>query len=429
MSSNTLSATTSEQEPGGAPPGFEGDRSADSVRDVVRAYVNRVRGGDLGALPAVLGIVVLGIFFTVLRPQTFLTPLNLTNLLVQAVPITILAMGLVFVLLLGEIDLSAGVVSGVCAAVLAQLLAEANSPWWVAVLAAIAVGVVIGVFTGCLVGVIGIPSFVVTLALFLGWQGVTLKLIGQGGTIPVRDPVINGISNKTLPLALGWALAVLVVLLYAALQVNRWRRQRAKNLAHEPLLIVVARIVLIAVVALGVTAVLSIDRALSAAVDLAGIPYAIPLVLVLLLVLTFLLGRTGYGRHVYAVGGNAEAARRAGINVTRIRVSVFVIVGTMAALSGIAAASRLGSVTPGSGAGNTLLYAVGAAVIGGTSLFGGRGRAIDAVIGGLVIATIPNGLGLLNQASYINFLVTGGVLLLAASVDAISRRRRSSAGV
>jgi ABC-type xylose transport system permease subunit len=316
----------------------------------------------------------------------------------------------------------------VCAAVLAQLLAEANSPWWVAVLAAIAVGVVIGVFTGCLVGVIGIPSFVVTLALFLGWQGVTLKLIGQGGTIPVRDPVINGISNKTLPLALGWALAVLVVLLYAALQVNRWRRQRAKNLAHEPLLIVVARIVLIAVVALGVTAVLSIDRALSAAVDLAGIPYAIPLVLVLLLVLTFLLGRTGYGRHVYAVGGNAEAARRAGINVTRIRVSVFVIVGTMAALSGIAAASRLGSVTPGSGAGNTLLYAVGAAVIGGTSLFGGRGRVRDAVLGGLVIAIIANGLGLLGVQAYLNFIITGGVLLLAASVDALARRRATATG-
>jgi len=216
MSSNTLPTTTDEQEPGGAPSGFEGDRAADSVGGVVRAYLDRVRGGDLGALPAVLGIVVLGILFTILRPDTFLTPLNLTNLLVQAVPITVLAMGLVFVLLLGEIDLSAGVVSGVCAAVLAQLLAETSVPWWVAVLGAIATGVLIGAFTGGLVGIVGIPSFVVTLALFLGWQGVTLKLIGQGGTVPVRDPVINGISNKTLPLALGWALAVLVVLLYAA---------------------------------------------------------------------------------------------------------------------------------------------------------------------------------------------------------------------
>jgi ABC-type xylose transport system permease subunit len=426
MSSNTLPTTT--QEPGGAPSGFEGDRTADSVGGVVRAYLDRVRGGDLGALPAVLGIVVLGILFTILRPDTFLTPLNLTNLLVQAVPITVLAMGLVFVLLLGEIDLSAGVVSGVCAAVLAQVLAETSVPWWVAVLAAIATGVLIGVFTGGLVGIVGIPSFVVTLALFLGWQGVTLKLIGQGGTVPVRDPVINGISNKTLPLALGWALAVLVVLLYAALQLNRWRRQRARDLAHQPLIIVVARIALIAVVVLGVTAVLSIDRALSAVVDLAGVPYAIPIVLVLLLVLTFLLGRTGYGRHVYAVGGNAEAARRAGIDVTRIRVSVFVIGSTMAAISGIMAASRLGSVTPGSGAGNTLLYAVGAAVIGGTSLFGGRGRVRDAVLGGLVVAIIANGLGLLGVEAYLNFLITGGVLLLAASVDALARRRAAATG-
>jgi ABC-type xylose transport system permease subunit len=426
MSSNTLPATGAPAS--GTSEGFEADRTEESVGGVVRAYVDRVRGGDLGALPAVLGILVLGIFFTVLRPETFLTPLNLTNLLVQAVPITILAMGLVFVLLLGEIDLSAGVVSGVCAAVLAQLLAEAGSPWWVAVLAAIAVGAVIGVFTGSLVGVIGIPSFVVTLALFLGWQGVTLRLIGQGGTIPVRDPVINGISNETLPVALGWVLAVVIVLLYAALQLNRRRRQRAKHLAHEPLVIVVARIALIAVVVLGVTAVLSIDRALAATVDLAGIPYAVPLVLVLLLLLTFVLGRTGFGRHVYAVGGNAEAARRAGIDVTRIRVSVFVIASTLAAISGIAAASRLGSVTPGSGAGNTLLYAVGAAVIGGTSLFGGRGRVRDAILGGLVVAIIANGLGLLGVEAYLNFIITGGVLLLAASVDALARRRAAATG-
>jgi ABC-type xylose transport system permease subunit len=427
MSSNTL-PTTSDQEPGAAPSGFEGDRTEASVGGIVRAYVDRIRGGDLGALPAVLGIVVLGLLFTALRPNTFPTPLNITNLLVQAVPITLLAMGLVFVLLLGEIDLSAGVVSGVCAAVLAQMLAEAGSPWYVAVIAAIVVGALIGLATGSLVGVIGIPSFVVTLALFLGWQGVTLRLIGQGGTVPVRDPVIIGISNKTLPLTLGWLLAVVVVIIYAALQLNRWRTQRSKGLAHQPIAIVVARIALMTVVVLAVTAVLSVDRALSAAVELSGVPYAVPLVILLLLLLTFVLSRTGFGRHVYAVGGNAEAARRAGINVTRIRVSVFVIASTLAAISGIAAASRLGSVTPGSGAGNTLLYAVGAAVIGGTSLFGGRGRVRDAVLGGLVVAIIANGLGLLGVEAYLNFIITGGVLLLAASVDALARRRAAATG-
>jgi D-xylose transport system permease protein len=424
MSSNTLPATDAPP----PPVGFEGDRTDDSVRGVVQAYVNRVRGGDLGALPAVLGILVLGLLFTLLRPDTFLTPLNLSNLLVQAVPITILAMGLVFVLLLGEIDLSAGVVSGVCAAVLAKILSETGVPWWGAVLAAIAVGALIGVITGSLVGIVGIPSFVVTLALFLGWQGVTLRLIGQGGTVPVRDPVIVAITNNNLPVVLGWVLAALVIVVYAGLQLNKWRVQRARGLASQPLTIVIARIVVIAGVVILVTAVLSVDRALSAAVDLAGIPYAVPLVVILLLVLTFLASRTSFGRHVYAVGGNSEAARRAGINVTRIRVLVFVLGSTMAAVSGIAAASRLSSVTPDAGAGNTLLYAVGAAVIGGTSLFGGRGRVRDAVLGGMVVAIIANGLGLLGVDAYLNFIITGGVLLLAASVDALARRRAAATG-
>jgi D-xylose transport system permease protein len=426
--SSTISAPTSAQEPGGAPSGFEADRTADSLGATVRAYVDRVRGGDLGALPAILGIVVLGLLFFALRPETFLTPRNMANLADQAAPIVILAMGLVFILLLGEIDLSAGVVSGVCAAVMAKLLADAGAPWYVAVAAAIVTGVVIGLFTGSLVGMIGIPSFVVTLALFLGWQGFTLRLIGEGGTVPVRDPVISAISDRNLPVTLGWVLALLVIAVYAALQLNRFRVQRAKGLAHAPLAVVLVRIGVIAAVVVLVTAVLSVDRAPAVGVVLAGIPYAIPLVVVLLLFLTFVLGRTSFGRHVYAVGGNAEAARRAGINVTRIRVAVFVIGSTLAAISGIVAAARLGSVAPGSGGGNTLLYAVGAAVIGGTSLFGGRGRVRDAVLGGLVVAIIANGLGLLGTEAYLNFIITGGVLLLAASVDALARRRAAATG-
>ncbi|MCW2742416.1 MAG: ABC-type xylose transport system, permease component [Blastococcus sp.] len=426
MSTNVVS--TSNLEPGGAAPaGFEGDHSDGTVRGVLRGYGDRIRSGDLGALPAVLGIVVLSLLFYALRPETFLTPLNLTNLLVQAAPITLLAMGLVFVLLLGDIDLSAGVVSGVCAAVTAQLLAEAGSPWYVAVLGALVTGLVIGLTTGTLVGLIGIPSFVVTLALFLGFQGVTLRIIGQGGTVPIREPVIRGLVNDYLPVTAGWIVAALVILLYAGLQLNRWRMQRSRGLDSQPLAIVLGRIVLIAAVLLVVTAILNADRALSAAVDLKGVPYAIPLVILLLLALTFLLGRTTFGRHVYAVGGNAEAARRAGINVTRIRILVFGLSSTMAAVSGLVAAARLSSVTPGSGGGNTLLYAVGAAVIGGTSLFGGRGRVRDAILGGLVIAIIDNGLGLLQVSAYLNYIITGGVLLLAASVDALARRRAKAA--
>ncbi|WP_336033192.1 sugar ABC transporter permease [Geodermatophilus sp. FMUSA9-8] len=425
--SNPVS-TTKPEPSGAAPAGFEADRPDNSVSGVVRGYVDKVRGGDLGALPAVLGIVALGLLFFALRPNTFLTPLNISNLLVQAVPITLLAMGLVFVLLLGDIDLSAGVVSGVCAAVLAQLLAQSGAPWYVAILAACAAGALIGLFTGTLVGIVGIPSFVVTLALFLAFQGVTLRIIGQGGTIPVRDEVVQGIANRNLPVTLGWVLTAVAILLYAAIQLNRWRVQKARGLAHQPLAVVAARCVLIAVILVVVTAILSQDRALSAAVDLEGIPYAVPLVVILLLLLTFVLSRTSFGRHVYAVGGNAEAARRAGINVTKIRVLVFVLSSTMAAISGIAAASRLASVTAASGAGNTLLYAVGAAVIGGTSLFGGRGRVRDAVLGGLVVAIIANGLGLLGVEAYLNFIITGGVLLLAASVDALARRRAAATG-
>jgi D-xylose transport system permease protein len=408
--------------------GFEGDVVDDSVGGYVRGYLNRVRGGDLGALPAVAGIVVLAILFTILRPDTFPTPLNITNLLVQAVPISLLAMGLVFVLLLGEIDLSAGVVSGVCAAVMAVMMARSGIDWWWAVLAAGAIGAVIGLFTGILVSVVRIPSFVVTLALFLGWQGVTLRIVGQGGTVPVRDPVIVGFTNDSLSPSWGWILAAVVIVLFAGLQLNRWRVKRSRNLASQPIVVVLARIVVIALVTVAVTWVLNVNRALNPNIQLAGVPYAVPVVVVLLLLLTFVLTRTRFGRHVYAVGGNAEAARRAGINVSRIRILVFALSSTMAAVSGIAAASRLASVDPGAGGGNTLLYAVAAAVIGGTSLFGGRGRVQDAVLGGLVIAIIANGLGLLGVEAYLNFIITGGVLLLAASVDALARRRAAATG-
>jgi D-xylose transport system permease protein len=408
--------------------GFEGDRTDGSVAGYLRGYVDRVRGGDLGAIPAVAGIIALAILFTALRPGTFPTPLNITNLFVQAVPISLLAMGLVFVLLLGEIDLSAGVVSGVCAAVMAVQMARNGMHWWWAVLLALVAGAVIGLVTGILVSVVRIPSFVVTLALFLGWQGVTLRIVGQGGTVPVRDETIVGLTNDSMSILWGWILALIVIVVFAALQLNRWRVQRSRGLASQPLAIVAARILLIAVITIAVTWVLNVNRALNPNITLAGIPYAVPLVIVLLLVLTFVLGKTSFGRHVYAVGGNSEASRRAGINVTRIRVLVFALSSTLAAVSGIAAASRLSSVDPSSGGGNTLLYAVAAAVIGGTSLFGGRGRVRDALLGGLVIAIIDNGLGLLQVAAYLNFIITGLVLLLAASVDALARRRAAATG-
>jgi D-xylose transport system permease protein len=397
-----------------------------SLRDGVHAYVARVRGGDIGALPAILGLVVLVILFSVLRPDTFPTAGNLANLLVQASSVVVLAMGLVFVLLLGDIDLSAGVAGATSASVMAIMLGDL--PWYLGVGAGLATGLAVGTLIGVLVARVGIPSFVVTLAFFLGLQGVILRLIGDGGTIPVRDPVVIAIANGNMPLVLGWGLAGFGALAFALVTLRRWSRQKAKGLHRENITLVLAKVVGVAL-ALGLlTAALSANRARVATVTLAGVPWSVPVIAVLLVVLTLVLGRTSYGRHVYAVGGNKEAARRAGISVNRIRVSVFMIGSTLAALSGIIEASRLNSVAPGSGGGNTLLLGVGAAVIGGTSLFGGRGKVSSAVIGGLVIAVIANGLGLLGQPAYVNFVITGAVLLLAASVDALSRRRRAASG-
>ncbi|MET0928175.1 MAG: ABC transporter permease, partial [Aeromicrobium sp.] len=343
--------------------------------------------------------------------------------------IIILAMALVPVLLLGDIDLSAGVAGSTSAAVMGLLIVKHDQPWGLAVAAALVTGAVIGVVIGFLVSKIGIPSFVVTLAFFLGLQGVILKLIGEGGSVRINQEVIGGIANSNMSVAAGWISAIVIIVVFAALSLLSHRRKVAQNLQHAPMAVVVARVVAIAVVLLVVAYILNQNRSVNPNFPIKGIPYVIPLVVVLLIVWTFVLGRTTWGRHVYAVGGNAEAARRAGISVGKIRVSVYVMCSSMAAISGIVAASYVGKVSTSSGGGNTLLYAVGAAVIGGTSLFGGKGKASDAVIGGLVIATIANGLGLLAQASWINFVVTGGVLLLAASVDAISRRRRSATGL
>ncbi|MCV7358678.1 sugar ABC transporter permease [Mycolicibacterium fluoranthenivorans] len=403
-------------------------RTDESFRDAVRSYLRRVRGGDMGSLPAVLGLIVL---FTVfwLANERFTSALNLANLVTQAGSICVLAMGLVFVLLLGDIDLSAGVAGGVSACAMGLMIVNGGWPWWAGVLAGVLCGAAIGLAIGLLRAKLGIPSFVVTLAFFLGLQGVTLKLIGEGGSIRVDDPVIRGITIDNMPVTAGWLFALLIVAGFTGLELYRHRTKVTQGLVHPPIGVVIARIIGVAVVTLGVAYVLNLNRSVNPNVEIRGIPYVLPLVGALLIALSVVLNRTSYGRHIYAVGGNAEAARRAGINVARIRMSVFVVCSSLAALSGIIAASYGGKVSASSGAGNVLLYAVGAAVIGGTSLFGGKGRALDAVIGGVVVATIANGLGLLNQSSYINFLVTGGVLLLAASVDAISRRRRSATGL
>ncbi|MEH3032553.1 MAG: ABC transporter permease [Aeromicrobium erythreum] len=424
-----MTQTTPESTPAVADSDFAIDtRSAGGLGEALQNYVNRIRGGDMGALPATLGLVVLFIVFS-LASDKFLIPLNLANLITQAGAICVLAMGLVPVLLMGDIDLSAGVAGSVSASITALAIVDHSQNWSLAVIAGVLSGAVMGLVIGVLVAKLGIPSFVVTLAFFLGLQGVILKLIGEGGSVRVADPVLRGITIDNMPVVAGWVAAVGVLVLYAALSLWRHRTKVARGLQHQPLSVVLLQIAGLGIIVLGTTAILNVDRSRNPNFPIEGVPWVLPLVGVLLVFWTFVLTRTRYGRHVYAVGGNREAARRAGINVDRIRVSVFVICSSMAAISGIIAASYAGKVSPSSGGQNTLLYAVGAAVIGGTSLFGGKGKARDAVIGGVVIATIANGLGLLNQASWINYVVTGGVLLLAASVDALSRRRRSAAGV
>jgi len=415
--------TTRDDEP--ADPGRR-----QGLAGTIGSYVERLRGGDVGSLPALLGLVALIGVFSALRPTTFTNAFNFANLINQSAAVIVIAMGLVFVLLLGEIDLSAGFTAGTGGAVMGIVVTRQDQPWPLAVAAGIVTGVVIGACIGLLVARLGIPSFVVTLAAFLGLQGVLLQLIGEGGSIPVRDSTLVALNNSTLPIWLGWLLVVAVVVGYAVTSVRNEQQRRTSGLVTAGMQVVLAKALLLGVLLVAAAAYLSTER--SQRPDLTsikGIPVVVVLLVVLLVTLTFVLQRTAFGRHIYAVGGNAEAARRSGIDVKRVRLACFVICSSLATVAGLLLASRSNGITPATGGAETLLYAVGAAVIGGTSLFGGKGKVSDAVLGGLVIAVIINGMGLLNQPAAVVFMVTGAVLLIAASVDALSRKRATASGL
>ena len=397
-----------------------------SLKDAMSDYWSRIKSGDIGALPAVLGLVVLcGVFG--FMSNVFLTSSNFANLITQAAAVTVIAMGLVFVLLLGEIDLSAGYASGVCGAILVILITKHGWSWFLALPVSIIVGCILGFSIGTLVARLGIPSFVVTLAAFLGFQGLLLLLAGEGGTIQISDPAILSVENNNLSPTLSWAFYLVVSALYVLSGLNKINARRKVGLKSELLKLWILKTVGL----LGVTgiAVFALNRERSnnpQLVSLKGIPIVVPVILGLLVIGTFVLGRTAFGRHIYAVGGNAEAARRAGINVKQVRIAAFVICSALSAVAGMLFASRQNSISPTTGGSSTLLYAVGAAVIGGTSLFGGKGKMRDAILGGLVVAVIDNGMGLLGYAAGIKYIVTGVVLLVSAGVDAISRRGASS---
>ena len=396
--------------------------SEGSLLDAFKDYIVKVRGGETGSLPALLGLVILATIFALANP-IFLKPINFANLLTQTATVTTLAMGLTFVLLLGEIDLSAGVTAGLSAGFLAVSMFNYGVAWPIAVIIAILFGMLVGFLVGLLVAKVGIPSFVVTLAAFLAFQGLQLVVIGRGGLIGIDAPPILAIMNKPMPLIFGWILLFIVFVLYVLTSLISRRQRSASGQVSKPISILVAKSLTLLVVGAGVVTFLNQERGANPAVtSLKGVPWVVPIVLILLAAGTFVLNRTKFGRHVYAVGGNAEAARRAGIRVDRVRITVFMISSTFAGIAGILLASRQASVDAAAGR-SIVLSAIAAAVVGGVSLFGGRGRLSDAVIGGFVISIIDNVLGLIGLASGLNLAVTGAVLLLAATADAISRRK------
>jgi D-xylose transport system permease protein len=397
------------------------DAPPTGIGEAIRGRLEGIRAGDVGSLPVIVGLILITLFFNS-KNENFLSAGNFNNLIVQMAGTTLIAMGVVFVLLIGEIDLSIGFLSGVAGVIVAKLQIPDGSyqvSGIVAILIAVAVGAAIGAFQGSFVALIGVPSFVVTLAGLLAFQGVVQKGIGEQGVIPIEDKWINDTSNYFFTDRAGWILAALGSALFAAMLIARWVSRRRLGVQVDNLVIVAAKIVGLAAVAFFVVYETNKDR---------GFPFAGVLIIVLLVFWTFVATRTTFGRHVYAVGGSAEAARRAGINVPFIRITVFAISGAMAALGGVIFASRLASVDLNAGGGTILLDAIAAAVIGGTSLFGGRGRVVAALLGALVINSIANGIDLVGYSSATKFIVTGAILLAAVTLDTISRRRLAATG-
>ncbi len=397
-----------------------------NIKQSANDWWSKVKAGQVGALPALLGLFVLCIVFGV-QSSVFLTPGNLANLLTQAAAVIVIAMGLVFVLLLGEIDLSAGYAAGVCGALLVIMITEMDYPWYLAFPISVLAGVLLGAVIGYLVAQLKIPSFVVTLATFLAFQGLLLVLVGEGGTIRIEDPVILAVENKNLSVSYSWIFFLLTAGAYLLSGLLKFRKRRKAGLVDNLFKLWVIKTFILIAIGTIATWALTVERSNNPdLVSLRGIPYVVPVILVLLVGATFVLSRTSFGLHIYAVGGNAEAARRAGINVKMVRITAFMICTAFAAVAGMIFVSRANSVTPTTGGSSTLLYAVGAAVIGGTSLFGGKGKVSDAILGGLVVAVIDNGMALLGYPAGIKFMVTGAVLLISATIDAVSRRGAST---
>jgi D-xylose transport system permease protein len=388
------------------------------VRSPQLELLRRFIAGDLAELRVVLALALIWLIFYLQEPR-FLSSVNLSNLVLQTTAVGLVSIGIVLVLLLGEIDLSVGAVSGLCAAIVAVLSVKHGWSPYLAIAAGVAAGMAIGLFQGSVFTRFALPSFVVTLAGLLAWPGFQLEVLGATGTVNINDPKIVGLTSTFYSDTVGWIFALVAIGAYAATALRARQKRVSQGLSAQQLGLIVLRIGLVAVAVLVAVWVLNDDR---------GVPLAALILVGFCLVFFYITTRTTFGRHIFAVGGNAEAARRAGIHVTRVRVIVFMICSSMAAIGGIMAASRLLAVNQSSGAGDFLLLAIAGPVIAGTSLFGGRGSVWHALLGALVITSISNGLDLLALQSSVKFIVTGAVLLLAVVIDAIARRQRQAAG-
>ncbi|GAA0376839.1 ABC transporter permease [Microbispora corallina] len=378
-----------------------------------KGALDRLRHGDLGAWPVVGGLVAIAVVFGTLN-EHFLSPENLTNLALQMAATGTISLGIIMVLLLGEIDLSAGSVSGLCAVVMAILSVRQGWNPLVAIVVALVAGALIGLLHGLMFTRLRMPSFVVTLAGLIGWQGLLLYLLGQGGIVNLPfDGFVAKLSDTWLTPLAAWLLTLVLVAVFAASNLVTRRMRLAADLPVAPTWWLGVKVAGLAVVLVAAVAVMSADR---------GVPLLLVIFGTLVVVFDLVLRHTAFGRWMYAVGGNVEAARRAGIDVRRIRVLAFVLSSTLAAFGGILSASRLAAVNQGSGGSDILLMAIAAAVIGGTSLFGGRGRTYAALLGILVIQSITNGMFLLSVDSSVRYMVTAAVLALAVAIDSLSRR-------
>ena len=394
-----------------------------SVSEQFQNYFRRVRSGEMGMLPALAGVLVLGVLFSFLS-EFFLTNKNIANLLTQTASLMILAIALTFLLIMAEIDLSAGITGGVGMAVFIRLLNDQHWNWVVALVVALLAGVVIGSTIGYFVAKIGVPSFVVTLALFLAFQGLMLVMLGDAGSYRIEEPAVVAIMNKSMPLWAGWLMfAVVCAISLGTSFYDRARRQKYK-MPVRPLSMLWLQFGAV-VVGVGFLVFFLNQNRSTGVFVIEGVPIVVPLALAILWIGQLVLDRTRFGLHIYAVGGNPEGARRAGINVTRVRISAFIICSVLAVVAGLFTVSQVGVVQSSTGR-DVVLSGVGAAVIGGVSLFGGRGRLMQATVGAFLISMITNGLGLLGYSAGITFMVTGGVLMLAATIDALTRKRSGS---